>query len=66
MINPNDRPRPMRAPQEQSHLSLPEFPRDDVSQSSAESFPASDPPSWSGMHLGPPARSFIAPLVAMN
>jgi hypothetical protein len=33
---------------------------DDVSEASAESFPASDPPSWAGMRLGPPDRSNTA------
>jgi hypothetical protein len=39
-----------RAPQSQ------EFTPDDVSEASAESFPASDAPSWTGLRLGPPDR----------
>lgn len=42
---------PRKAPSPQ------EFTPDDVSEASAESFPASDPPSWTGLRLGPPDRS---------
>ncbi|HJU67197.1 MAG TPA: hypothetical protein VJ650_03045 [Gemmatimonadaceae bacterium] len=34
---------------------------DDVAAASAESFPASDPPSWTGMRAGPPDRADEAP-----
>jgi hypothetical protein len=66
MTNPNDLAALMNASREQSHLSLQEFLRDDVSESSAESFPASDPPSWSGLHLGPPVRNATALLAGMR
>jgi hypothetical protein len=66
MTNPNDPARLMTASREQSRLSLQDFRRDDVFESSADSFPASDPPSWSGLHLGPPARSATALLAGMR
>jgi signal transduction histidine kinase len=47
-------------PRPQSASSPPHGYTDDVSEASAESFPASDPPSWTGMRAGPPDRSDIA------
>ena len=37
---------------------------DDVENASLDSFPASDPPKWSGLRLGPPAHSELAPEAA--
>jgi hypothetical protein len=34
---------------------------DEVESASLDSFPASDPPKWSGLRLGPPMHSEIAP-----
>jgi hypothetical protein len=39
----------------------PALPIDDVTEASAESFPASDSPPWSGMRAGPPDRDYSAP-----
>lgn len=38
----------------------PETPRDDVESASLDSFPASDPPKWSSLRLGPPTHSAAA------
>jgi hypothetical protein len=66
MINHNDRNGTTKATRDRPHLPLQEVLRDDVSESSAESFPASDPPSWSGLRLGPPARTSTALLAAIR
>lgn len=36
-------------------------PSDDVDESSDESFPASDPPSWEPLHVGAPDVGAIPP-----
>jgi hypothetical protein len=56
MMNRYERLETSSAAREQSSLSAPGLLRDDVFESSAESFPASDSPSWSGMRAGPPDR----------
>jgi hypothetical protein len=56
MMNRQERLGTSPAAREQSPRSVQELLRDDVFEASAESFPASDPPSWSGMRLGPPDR----------
>ena len=40
-----------------SAMSRPDQTSDRVDEASAESFPASDPPSWMGMRVGEPASS---------
>ena len=37
---------------------------DDVENASLDSFPASDPPKWGSLRLGPPIHSDVAPAAA--
>ena len=42
----------------------PDRPVDDVESASLDSFPASDPPKWSTLHVGPPVHSDPVPKIA--
>jgi hypothetical protein len=37
-----------------------DVPTDDVDSASCDSFPASDPPKWSSLRIGPPVDSELA------
>jgi hypothetical protein len=43
-------------PPTSAFIDAPQDDEDDVSESSLDSFPASDPPAWTGLHIGGPAR----------
>lgn len=42
---------------------MPRQDTDPVDLASSDSFPASDPPSWTGAHVGPPPHTDDAPVV---